>query len=210
MTVFRGGPAVVAAVLDFLESGNGGANQTLNDVLTDVRTAHSIVDGDGTDGTPVTLPDIKAFFPWVSPGPFGSKFPHIGIEWAGHAGENDPHSGRGFSHRIRLVLYLPVAVVAPFITTAPPVPSSDRDEYQAAAYAAAMYDLALCTLFLRDASTGTAQGKSLANGGPGFAAGHVRRAIVTGSEVAAAGDPGAPALALITDLTVTISEPYRA
>jgi len=201
MTVFRGGPAVVEAVRDFLESGISGSNQTLNGVLADVRTALSITDGTGSDGSAVTLPNIKAFHPWISPGPFGSSFPHIGIEWVGQDGENDPHSGRGFTHRLRLITYVPTAVVAT---------SAARDESQAAAYAVALYDLALCTIFLRDASTGTAQGKSLSNGGTGAAAGHIRRAIITGANVAVAGDPGSPALALITDLAVTISEPYRA
>ena len=77
-------------------------------------------------------------------------------------------------------------------------------------YAIGLYDLTLCTLFLRDASTGIEQGKSLNNGGTGRAQGKIRRAIVDGSRIELDGDPGSPALVLITDLSITLSEPYRA
>ena len=202
---FYAGPSVVEAVREFLEDGTHGGTgspaTTLNGELTTTRTALSIVDGDGTDGTPVTLPDIKEFHDWISPGPHASSFPHMSIEWVGHGGEYDPSSGRGFEHQIRLVTYVPIAVVAP---------SSARDEAQAAAYAVALYDLTLCTVLYRDSSTGSTQGKGLNNGGTGRAQGKIRRSTVTGSSVAVAGDSGSPALALITDLTVVTSEPYRA
>jgi hypothetical protein len=202
---FGGAPAIVEALREFLEDGTHGGTgspaATLNGTIATARTDLSIVDGDGADGTPVTFPDVKAFHPWLSPGASGSEFPHLGIEWVSHDGENDPHSGRGFTHQLRLVTYVPVSVVA---TTAA------RDEAQAAMYAVSLYDLALSTLFLRDASTGLAQGKSLNAGGTGRAQNKIRRAVLTGSNVSISGDPGSPALVLITDLSVTISEPYRA
>ena len=201
---FLAGPAVVEAVREFLEDGSYGSGSTattLNGELVTTRSALSITDGDGTDGTPVILPDIKAFHPWISPGPHADSFPHLAIEWRGHDGENDPHSGRGFAHSLRLYTYVPIAVVAP---------TAARDEAQAVAYAVALYDLTLLTLFLRDSSTGIEQGKGLNSGGTGTAKDKIRRAVVTGSDVAVAGDSGTPALVLITDLSVTISEPYRA
>ena len=198
-TAYRGAPAVVAAVVEFLSAGTHGGSgspaETLNDTLALVRTANSVAAS--------ALPDIAEFRSWLTKGPTGNLFPSLSVVWEGDNGEEDPYSGRAFSHSLSLHLYLPVREVEDSTGTI--------DQQEAAVRAIGLYASALKTIFYRETGTNDpAAGKDLNNGGTGRAQGHIALSRLGRSAPMIAGTEAVPAIVLVTDLMVRIREPYRA